>query len=413
LRVLWAAACALGLGAAPTGAPTDDVLALARLAQVRAELEESVAGGELASVHAQDVALHAGLAQVFDLARDPGRDALAPAARSLGRAVVELQAAADSRDRELARTRLPAVQAAFDRVGSFFDAKARAKAAALALRFTCPMHPEVVGRRGEACARCGMPLSRRAPVTPPGEAGGRHTVRAEIRADEPLSAGREATAVLRLSTAAGAPVTLADLREVHTRKIHLLIVDEGLTDYHHEHPAESAVPGEYTFRFTPRQAGRYRAFADVQPLLTGLQEFAMADLPPVPGAAARVERTVSHEAAVEGLHYRLTIDGDGVRAGQTAGAHVRVMGADGAAFAALEPVMEAFGHLVGFHEDRTAVLHLHPIEDRPPQPGEHGGPDLAFRLYTDAPGYYRLFLQVQVGGRSRFVPFGLQVAPAR
>ena len=193
---------------------------------------------------------------MFELAEDPGRAELAPAARSLGRAVAELQSAADSHDRELARARLPAAQGAFDRVSSFFDPPARAAARALAQRFSCPMHPDAIGRRGEPCAKCGMASSRRAPILPPGvsAAGPRaSTVRAEVRTEQRLSPGQEVEGVLKLSTPAGRPVTPADLREVHTGKIHLLIVDASLADYHHEHPTEADAPGEYGFRFTPRR----------------------------------------------------------------------------------------------------------------------------------------------------------------
>ena len=93
-------------------------------------------------------------------------------------------------------------------------------------------------------------------------------------------------------------------------------------------------------------------------------------------------------------------------------ARIRVTGAGGQGFTGLEPVMGAFAHLVGFHEDQATVLHLHPIESRPPSPGERGGPELTFRFFVETPGYYRLFLQVQIGGRSRFVPFGVTVEPS-
>jgi hypothetical protein len=73
--------------------------------------------------------------------------------------------------------------------------------------------------------------------------------------------------------------------------------------------------------------------------------------------------------------------------------------------------MGAFAHLVGFSEDRRRVLHMHPAEARRLGPDDRGGPELRFRIFADAPGYYRLFLQVQVGGRSRFVPFGIDVVP--
>ncbi len=41
------------------------------------------------------------------------------------------------------------------------------------------------------------------------------------------------------------PITLNDLIEAHTQKIHLLIIDDSLLDYSHVHPVETTIPGIY------------------------------------------------------------------------------------------------------------------------------------------------------------------------
>ena len=206
----------------------------------------------------------------------------------------------------------------------------------------------------------------------------------------------------------GEPVQIFQLREVHEKKIHLLIIDPSLTDYHHEHPIVTGTPGEYAFTFTPRKPGPYRAFADVQPLVSGIQEYAMADIA-AGGTAEPLEKTFPRRGELEGLTYAMTLEHDAVRAGTPTQATVRIADAKGKPFTALEPLMGAFAHLVGFHEDRKTVLHIHPIESRKLSAGDRGGPELTFRIYTDTPGYYRLFLQVQIGGVSKFVPFGVEV----
>ncbi|HEX6736955.1 MAG TPA: heavy metal-binding domain-containing protein [Vicinamibacteria bacterium] len=402
----------LGPAASGRGEESVEVRALAMLLQVRANLEESVAGGDLATVHYQDMFLYSALGQLYKLAATPERAALSPALRTLSRAVADLHAAADTFDAAATRARLPPTIAAFDEAFAFFDAPTRGAAQALADRFTCPMHPEVVGRRQEACAKCGMPLEVRARLLPFGVPEGTlppRTITAEVRLEEPLRPGQENRGVLKLTSMGIDPVKLADLREVHTRKIHLLIVDESLGDYHHEHPVESAVPGEYSFSFTPRRLGLYRAWADVQPLLTGLQEYASADVAVAGATPMAVEKTVNRVGEAEGLRFELTLAE--VKAGEPVDARVRVTGAGGKPFTALEPIMGAFAHLVAFREDRRDLLHLHPVESRRLAPDDRGGPELAFRVFAPTPGYYRLFLQVQVGGRSRFVPFGVEVHP--
>jgi len=391
-----------------------EVRSLAMLRQVAASLEESVASGDLAAVHYEDMFLYSAVGQLGGSALAAGRTELHRAVGALARAVSDLHAAADAFDREACRARLASAAGLFDGVRSFFEPAALAAADALAERFTCPMHPEVIGRRGEACAKCGMSLDARSRVKPhdqPSTGVLPRIVDATIRTEAPLAAGTEVGAVLKLTALGAQPLALADLREVHTRKIHLLIVDESLTDYHHEHPTATQTPGEYRFRFTPRRPGRYRAWADVQPLLTGLQEYARAEVGSVPGAGGALEKTYPGAGELEGLRYELSLDGGPARARQPIGARVHVSGAGGRAFAGLEPLMGAFAHLVGFHEDRRTILHMHPLESRRLAPEDRGGPDLSFRIYAETPGYYRLFLQVQVGGQSKFVPFGLEVAP--
>ena len=100
-------------------------------------------------------------------------------------------------------------------------------------------------------------------------------VNARVQIDAPLRVGVKINAHLILTNRRGGSITFDQLREVHTRRIHLLIIDGSLTDYHHEHPVPSNVPGRYDFSFTPQKPGAYRVWADVQPVETDIQEFAM------------------------------------------------------------------------------------------------------------------------------------------
>ena len=116
------------------------------------------------------------------------------------------------------------------------------------------------------------------------------------------------------------------------------------------------------------------------------------------------------EATVNGLHYAIHFQQE-VKSGEPAMGTLRVTQADGSGFTQLEPVMGAFAHLVGFHENRTTALHIHPEALRPPEPNDRGGPDLHFRLFARLPGFFRLFVQVQRDGKQQFASFGLTVAP--
>jgi hypothetical protein len=406
---LLAASAAGAIAAQVVRDPQARTRCLAVLMQVARSLEENVTSGELGQVHNEDMFVYGALTPLIEEARSSQKEDLAMALLAFSRSVAELHTAADAFDRDQARTRLGPVLKRFEEITGAYDAEGLAAARALADRFTCPMHRGVIGRRHEPCPKCGMPLdspARILPFTGPGTPATR-TIRAAVRAEGPLGADREVRGILALSTLSGNPVLLTELREVHTQKIHLLVIDGSLTDYHHEHPVPTETPGEYRFSFTACKPGPYRAWADVQPLLTGFQEYAMADMN-LPGISEPVTPAYTTAAELENLRYRLVVDGDRITAGTPAHARVRVTTSEGKPFLELEPLMGAFAHLVGFRQDQQTVLHMHPLQSVPLKPEERGGPELQFQIYVEKPGFYRLFLQVQIKGESKFVPFGIQ-----
>lgn len=80
------------------------------------------------------------------------------------------------------------------------------------------------------------------PMKPSGESMGEHktgaaTIKAEIVPFPPYhAAGNDVPTILRLTDGKGNPVNLKDLEVAHTKSIHLLIIDESLSDYQHTHP---------------------------------------------------------------------------------------------------------------------------------------------------------------------------------
>ena len=287
--------------------------------------------------------------------------------------------------------------------------------------FFCPMHPDVLSVvTGTSCPKCGMSLvPRRIPYSfvyaaPPGEP----SMTLTAKADAPVTAGREVRVKVRLAWKDGTPVTDGDLLVAHTQRIHLLVIDPALEDYHHEHPAPTGVPGEYVFAFEPREGSSYRFFADVVPAATGIQEYIMADLPgtnvPPGGDAPPVRCDNRFEAEAGGLRFQLAIgeaNGATLHAGVAQALRVTVTDQNGQPTRQLEPVMNAFAHLVGFHEDGRTVVHLHPVGIDVEDPELRGGPTLEFRFYPPRAGFIRLYCQVSVGGRMIYAPFGVNVAP--
>jgi hypothetical protein len=329
------------------------------------------------------------------------------------RAVADLHAAGDRFDQHGSEAELKKVHEAFAAIEKLYPEEVLAAARALASRYRCPMHPDVTGAKGDLCRKCGMPLDsqvRLSPFTLPEGARPATIVKASIHTDAPLTPGTKVTARLHLNNRTGEPIVPTDLREVHTQKIHLLIVDGSLTDYHHEHPQPTGLPGEYAFSFTPQRPGPYRAWADVQPYMTGIQEYARADISAPSKSEPVTDTTQRLTAKADGLRYELHF-ASAPKVNQPVTGELRVTGADGKPCTQLEPTMAAFAHLVAFHSDGVTVLHIHPQGTRVLTSTDRGGPVLTFQFYAPKPGFYRLFSQVQLGGAQKFAPFGIQVAP--
>ena len=282
--------------------------------------------------------------------------------------------------------------------------------------YICPMHPfdrHLIA--SDKCSVCGMSLvRRRLPASGVYQKPGEPTLKMTLKSP-PLIVGQPVTVVMHLSKPDESPVLLDDLLEVHTKRIHLLINDHSLSDYHHEHTEPVDAPGDYRFMFTPARPGPYRVWADVVPAVSGVQEYDIADLTAESAPGAIADRDTRLSSIVGGRRYDLAFQTDGspIRAGQTVIGTITVTDSDGKGFTRLEPVMGAFAHLVGFSEDGKSVLHIHPYGKDPAGPDDRAGPGFAFKFYAPAAGFLRLYCQVRIDGHDVFAPFNLNIAPSR
>ena len=391
----------------------DAIKALGVMLQVVSNIEEFVKTKELSSVHDEDMMLYSALTILLKesgLAPEGKKNELEIVLVEFGRLVADLHTAADAFNQVGAEARLKTVLAAFERIKSFYRSEVLAAARSMSEGYTCPMHPDVVGHKGGLCPKCGMELDQPVRISLFGSgATSPHTIIATVRTKNPLVAGVQAQAFLRLTKLSGGPALLSDLREVHTEKIHLLIIDSSLTDYHHEHPRPRDVPGEYSFTFTPRKPGPYRVWADLRPTSTGFQEYAMANLVSSNKGEPLIDKSVKLVAELDGLRYELLFSGAKLKADQPITGRLRITKPDRTPFTELEPIMGAFAHLVAFSEDYKTVVHIHPKGSKLLAANDRGGPELEFQFYTVQPGFFRFFAQVQINGVSKFAPFGLYV----
>jgi Heavy metal binding domain len=397
-------------------APSAKINAWAILLQVMQRLDDSVTGGSL-SMTRSDLALAdsalSTLATENKKESSPGTDRIDNGLRVLMRQIAALRPAGDVSGRAPSGATSREIKSTCEDLQRLYEPAVLDQARALAERYRCPMHPDVIGMKGAICPKCGMPLSTQVQLSTgvlPPAAELASMIRAQVDTDAPLQVGVKTSAHLILYRPQGEPVTPDQLAEVHLQRIHLLIIDGSFTDYHHEHPQPTNVAGRYDFTFTPQKSGTYRIWADVQPYLTGIQEYVMTVIPAATSEEPLRDTADKLEATVNGLHYAIQFQ-QPVKAGETAMGTLHITQADGSGFTRLEPVMDAFAHLVGFHENHTTVLHIHPEMSQPPAPNDRGGPDLHFRLFAPIPGFFRLFVQVQRDGVQQFASFALNVAP--
>jgi rubrerythrin len=277
--------------------------------------------------------------------------------------------------------------------------------------WSCPMHQELMQPAPGNCPICSMPLEP-VYVTQP-QLTQSPIIRAEIVASVPLEIGKKADLRIRLLfNNDGRPVQLGDLEETHTRKIHLLISDVSETDYHHEHP-EPVGEGEYAFSFIPTRPDTYRVWADLKPVVTHVQQYSVADIPsvtPRQGTLAPQEPE-NHDAEIDGYKFDLAFGKPLIHEKETVPGTLHVTGPDGKPCDELEIVMDAFGHFVGFCDDFSTVLHIHPVRPLIESPDATGGPELPFYFRSNRPGIVRFFAQVKIGGREMFPRFVIRVQP--
>lgn len=226
--------------------------------------------------------------------------------------------------------------------------------------------------------------------------------------------GSELRVAFTLHTSTGRPISPEDLLVVHTKRLHLLIVDPMLEDYQHVHPDPGPAPGEWGFAFTPVRAGAYRVFADFTPVATNRGLYAYADLLAAGGPAeprgpppARTEEFSEFEKG--DLRIGLT-PAEPLRAGRPADLKLTLRRTGGGAVR-LEPVMDAYAHLVAFDRERSGFAHLHPVQTDLAEQPDLVRPTMNFKITIPTSGSYIIWAQTNVGGREVFAPFWFTVAP--
>lgn len=230
---------------------------------------------------------------------------------------------------------------------------------------------------------------------------------ATAEASGTFGSGKPVTVALHVTDMmSGKPMGPDDFALAHTEKVHVLGVDPGLTDYSHSHPVPIAKPGDWRFEFTPKFNRPYHLWLDLKPV-GGAQQYVMVTVNEK-GTSAPVEKTPSLTAVVGDIRATLSFDAR-LTAGQAAMGHLEIQ-RNGKPFAALEPLMGAYSHIVGISEDWATIAHVHPMGTEPTNASDRSGPAIDFHLEPKRAGFLKIFAQIKVDGHDVFLPFGTNVA---
>lgn len=383
--------------------------------QVVENLQEKVQTRDLLSIHSEDLVFAASLQALLAQASRLDPPARAPyriAATNLAQRLADLHLAGDTQQQALSERRLGEVRAAFQQIKNYFSPEILAAAQSAASIYRCASHRDVVGKRGDHCPKCGAPLDQQARVLPafcglllPEN----QTIRAKVSTDKPVLAGQSVTGTLHLTKADGAPLYASELIVNHTERLHLFIIDSELKDYHHEHPRPTPIGGQYTFPFTPAKPGDYLVWADIRAQPLGLQHYLRTTIEASSDHEGVIERTIATNVVVDGVIFDLTFPYGSPKLDRPSLARLRITSTNGTPVTRLEPVMDAFAHLVGFYEDRQNILHIHPKGAAVSDPEARGGPELSFQFFPMKAGYVRLFAQIRIDGQAKIAPFGIVI----
>ena len=225
----------------------------------------------------------------------------------------------------------------------------------------------------------------------------------EIVSSNTIQPGESVSVDLILETQGGAAIASHELAKTHTKKMHLMLIDASLEDYHHVHPDAVDLNGRYRFSFFPRRPGSYRAFAEIVPLRTRRQMIATSMFA-VSGTSIKAKFEDSRTSLSDGVRFSLRGIPNKLYAGNDYKINLDVSNENGSALQ-LEDIMGAHGHMVAFDKAGRGFAHMHPTSS---VIGAVKSDELlSFLFNVPNPGWYRLFAQVKVKGNEVFGRFDL------
>lgn len=277
-------------------------------------------------------------------------------------------------------------------------------------KYKCPMHPEVIGKEGDTCPKCGMKLMKAHEEKDAGQ------YKMEFKAEPKVEAGKSATLSFT-PTLVGREQDSVPLDIQHDKKIHLIVVSKDLAYFDHIHPQKQA-NGSYEIKVLSKgekyskakfqnethfdQGGEYVLFADYLP--TGASHQLDRIELNVAGSSYRPQQFTKEKLAATADGYEVSLQPkDGKLASGSLMHIAAIIKKNGKEISAdqFENYLSAKAHVVVISEDTKSYLHVHPNVT-------NGRLDL--HTTFEKPGTFRGWLQFQTNGEVHTADFVLNVA---
>ena len=271
--------------------------------------------------------------------------------------------------------------------------------------YACPMHPEVTGKEGDECPKCGMKL-----VLVDDEAS-RNEYYMAFNATPAVEAGKDATLSFTPKIK-GKDSEMVPLDIQHDKKLHLIVVSKDLAYFDHIHP-EFQSSGSYDIAVLPtgkdytngrfanetkfEQGGDYVLFADYLPS-GATHQVERVELA-VSGNAYKPTRFTAPKTVIMVDDYEVSLVPEGGKFFSKGTTHIAgIIKKDGKEISPeqFENYLGAKAHVVVISEDTKDYLHVHPEV-------ENGRLDLHAEFGKT--GVFRGWLQFQTEGKVHTADF--------
>ena len=278
--------------------------------------------------------------------------------------------------------------------------------------FACPMHPEVTGKVGDKCPKCGMELEHNDNA---GKSNGQTYLMKFLATPTQLEVGKEG--VLSFTPQIkGKENQAVPLDIVHEKKLHLIVASKDLSYFEHIHP-EYQEDGSYQINVLGADktytngkgqhetkfdvGGDYMLFADYAPT-GGTHQLEKIPLS-VKGTASKKVTYSKENLSVNTDGYTVSLVADGGKWLTNQAMHIKAVikkGNQDLDANSFENYLDAKSHMVVLRTETFEYLHVHPEV-------ENGALDLHTTFEKE--GIYRGWLQFKIDGKVHTADFVLDV----